>query len=192
MIDMQTYLSLGTVVIFSIIVPGVLLTATTLVVRHNALNISSYELFASVVIYGFLANIFGHFLGLLHRRLQKKYKEIPFQVIYTQSYDLPKEKAVLLRKDGEYWFGIYTLYWNVAWGLPFIVLFYFKYLSLLHLAILLVSFILLLTLSISILDNLIQLQPTTAAMIKRSMYRISLVDNHISLLRASDIDAVAK
>lgn len=114
------FLSLGTVVVFSIILPGVILVGILTFLDPDLKSASIAYLTGAVVTIGFCSNVLGHFFGIVARSPFAEFRAIPFQKIYLASYEMEKTKAEMLRKDGEFWFSIYCLYWNVAWGLPIV------------------------------------------------------------------------
>lgn len=113
----ERFLSLGNVVIFSIILPGFILLVIHCQLNPELHEASNFILSVKALAFGFAANIFGHLTGVIHRNIKKKYQGVPFETVYHFSYKMPIERAILIRQDSKFWFSIYCLYWNTGWGL---------------------------------------------------------------------------
>jgi RimJ/RimL family protein N-acetyltransferase len=191
----EKVLSLGTVVVFSIILPGLLLLGATFLLEPEIKKESIIYLSLYALLLGFAANVIGHFTGVIFRRLWSTYYGVPFVDIYLRSYTLPVEIANFLRKDMEFWFSIYCLYWNTAFGIPLIALANMgKFSSHRYLlAVFPTVFILLLYLSKQVLDGLIAI--STAASSHRpevSQQPMELTQKCITCLAPEHITTVAQ
>lgn len=116
------FLSLGAVVVFSIVLPGIVLLGLFMLLDRNLMAQSATSLSAIAITTGFGSNVIGHFAGIVFRSIFRRFQGIPFRSIYLRSYDISKEKAEMLRKGAEFWFSIHCMYWNTAFGLPIILL----------------------------------------------------------------------
>ena len=151
------FFKLGTLVVYSIIVPGLIVTSLyycTIDISNQSFKIDALYL---SLLWGIISNTFGHFTGVLFRKWNKKYNGIPFENIYLKSYRLDKKNSSLVRKDGEFWFSIYTLYWNTASGILLLLVFKFsveKHFDIIVISLLLLLVIVLIFLSIDVLDSI--------------------------------------
>lgn len=184
------FLKLGTVVIYSIIIPGILIAGFASFLIEDFKLEKVMDLTIISLIFGFITNVFGHFTGLIYRSLNKKYQGIPF-TIYLKSYKLDKEISSLLRKDSEFWFSIYTFYWNTAMGLILLFIYKiltdqtFKYIEL-SLIILLIS--ILIYLSINLLNSLYNLKRDIQPLININ-YKFS--QSYFDFLKPKHISSLA-
>lgn len=189
------FLSLGTVVVFSIVLPGVVLMGLaayldpTLITKDaSAFYLSSVALFI-----GFMANGIGHVAGLLFRKIVSKYSGVPFRQIYLKSYGLSEKDAALMRTDSEYWFSIYCLYWNTACGVPFVGIYYREQIGQNYgLAILLViAVVILYYLSKQVLDGIIEISDMRLQSETSPAFTApDVLPGNVKLLQRADIDAV--
>jgi RimJ/RimL family protein N-acetyltransferase len=189
------FLSLGTVVVFSIVLPGVVLLGLAAYFDPALItkDISAFYLSSVALVVGFTANGVGHAAGILFRKIVRKYSGVPFTQIYLKSYSLSEKDAALMRKDSEYWFSIYCLYWNTACGVPLVGFYYREQLGQNYgLAVLLViAVVILCYLSIHVLDGIIEissmrLQPKTSP----DFATPESLPGKIKFLQEEDINAV--
>ena len=106
--------SLGKLIIFALILPGLLGYGLTIFLFNKLGAFSDSATYAVSMIFfiGFISNFFGHFFGIIERKISIK-KNFPFE-IYKLSYDLDASIANRMRNDVDYWFSYYCWYWNSA------------------------------------------------------------------------------
>lgn len=106
--------SLGALIVFAMLLPGVLGYGLTFFLFSKAETVSGTVIGAGSIILtiGFISNFYGHFIGIVYRRILFK-NNFPFE-IYKTSYNLPEEIATRVRRDVDYWFSYYCWYWNSA------------------------------------------------------------------------------
>ena len=113
--------SLGILLIFAMLLPGILGYGLTVALFGESEKFSEPLVYAGSIIFtiGFISNFFGHFLGIVYRRILLNIN-YPFD-IFKFSYRLPEEIATRIRRDVDYWFSYYCWYWNSAMAI-FLVL----------------------------------------------------------------------
>ena len=112
---MNAISSIGVVYSFAMIFPGIMAFILTgyLFSEGKLFTLSVVEMILAMIALGFLANTFGHSLGLAYRAVYKKSRDIPFGV-FLRSYTVSTEKSGIYRRDIDYWFSIFCFYFNSA------------------------------------------------------------------------------
>lgn len=183
------FLSLGAVVVFSIVLPGVVLLGLFMLLDPGLKTQSATSLTAIVFTAGFCSNAIGHFAGIVFRSIFKNFQGIPFNSIYLRSYAISRDKAEMLRKDAEFWFSIHCMYWNTAFGLPIVLLLAKSSTAVWVLGI--AFALLLICLSVSILQGILDLTSRGYDLTSSSTHGFSVSETKsVRLMRQNDIDSV--
>ncbi len=185
-------LSLSSIVLFSIVLPGFIILGLLLFFNYYSLsNPESGLEYISVALYiGFFANLVGHCTGIMFRKIVKKYQGIPFSNIYKTSYNDADGIGKAIKKDSEFWFSIYCLYWNTAFGFT-IPVYYAVQHDVRVVPYFIAIMIVLIYLSIQVLDGIHIL--TSELSHARSLFKsTSLKTPSVTILRKKDISSVAR
>jgi GNAT superfamily N-acetyltransferase len=187
----ERFFSLGTLLIFSVLLPGILMTGAVQMLKVIPMPAEAFANGFAVFGLGFAANAVGHVTGHWIRRASKRYREIPFGLIYQLPAGVAVDRAKLLRDATEYWFSAYCLYWNSFVGLLLVGFVHYKVIIAqpVLLAVVLVLEAALVLVSKSVLDGILVM--TGQPGLRDSRSQAPTGDVCVEWMEESDVESVA-